>query len=91
MDNLLYDNDFITRWTPFNEEKHYGDWMGKIAAVISTSMEALGSDFYTEEVIELLSGGEYSEMMDLIEKNPALSPVNDILNEYFDWLETIED
>ncbi len=90
MDDILYGNDYITRWTPFDEKKHYGDWMGKIADVISKSIETLGEDFYTEEVMDMLSDGEYNELMELIEKNPALNPVNVILNEYFEWLETIE-
>lgn len=90
MDVILYDNDFITRWTPFDESRHYGDWLDKIAGVVAKSIETLGEDFYTEVVIETLSCGMYEDMMELIEKNPSLREVNDIINQYFDWLETME-
>ena len=56
MDIILYDNDFITRWTPFDESRHYGDWLDKIVEVVAKSIETLEEDFYTEEVIETLEG-----------------------------------
>ena len=41
MDALIYDNDFVNRWNPFNEKVHYGEWTEKISKVLKPAIEEL--------------------------------------------------
>lgn len=89
MDALIYDNDFVNRWNPFNEEVHYGEWTEKISKVLEPAIEELGEDFFTEDNIDLLTIGDFDLMQAQIDHNPILEPLNEVLNQYFEYLETI--
>lgn len=86
MDEILYDGDWITRWTPFNEEKHYGDWSKKFEPLLDKLIEKLGSDFFTDEFICMFTCGDYDDMMDAICIHPCLKSLYELLDEYHDWL-----
>jgi hypothetical protein len=87
MDVLLYDNDFINRYSPFNEYVHYGEYTEKIAKALVEPIKRLGISFFDDEMIELLSVGEESEMNEIVDKN-RLDDLIDALNEYYEYLET---
>lgn len=89
MDALIYDNDIVNRWNPFDEKIHYGEWTEKIGKVLEPAIEELGEDFFTEDNIDLLTIGDYDLMYALIEHRPVLKPLNEVLNQYFKYLETI--
>lgn len=86
MDEILYDGDWITRWTPFNEEKHYGDWPEKFENLLEKLIGELGSDFFTDEFVCMFTCGDYDDMMDAINNHPCLKSLYEILDEYHDWL-----
>jgi hypothetical protein len=86
MDTILYDNDYINREEPFNEEKHYGNWVEKIAGVIKPTFTELNFEFFTNEFIEYFAVGDDETIGRCCDDTPCLIPLNHILNDYFDWL-----
>lgn len=90
MDELLYDGDFINRWEPFDEKKHYADWLNKFGPLLEELTEELGWDFFNEDFIEMFTCGDYDEMMEAIEIHPCLQPLYDLLDEYHEWLCELE-
>lgn len=89
MDCILYSNDYINRWSPFDIKKHYGDWWPKIAAALVYPVALYGAELFSEEKVSLLGDGDFDEMTEFINEY-HLEKLNELLNEYFDWLETIE-
>ena len=91
MDGILYGEDYITRWTPFDEKIHYGDWRNKFEPLLEELTAELGWDFFDENFIDMFTDGDYDEMMGVIEIHPCLQPLYNLLNEYHEWLsETVE-
>ncbi len=86
MDELLYDGDYITIWTPFDEKKHYVDWVEKFEPLLEKLTSELGWDFFTDEFISMFACGDYDEMMKSIESHPCLKQLSDLLDEYHNWL-----
>ena len=86
MDDVLYGCGIIDRLNPFNEEKHYGEWTEKIEAELNKIVPKFGEDFFDDEFIEMFADGDYDDMMKNTEKYSCLKPLNDMLNDYFDWL-----
>ena len=89
MDAILYDNDFVNRYSPFNEYVHYGNHTKKIAKTLVEPIKRLGIEFFTDEIIETLSVGEESEMSNIIEQND-LHKLNEALTHYYDYLESTD-
>lgn len=91
LDEILYDGDWINRWEPFDEKKHYGDWPKKIEIILNNLIEELGDNFFVDDFVEMFTCGDYDDMMDEIDQHPSLQILYDALNEYHEWLcETIE-
>ena len=90
MDSIIYDNDFVNRWTPFNEEIHYGNWTNEFGRALIYPIMELGEEFFTDEVINLIACGDAHEMEELIENNPCLRWLDSLLNQYLNYLEKLE-
>ena len=86
LDCILYDCGFIDRMHPFNESIHYGDWVKKLETELEKIVPELGEDYFTTEFIEEFADGDYEDMMKNCEKYSCLKPLNQMLNDYYDWL-----
>lgn len=89
MDAILYDNDFVNRYSPFNEYVHYGEYTDKIAETLVEPLKRLGESFFDDDTIEIISVGEESEMNTIVAKN-GLNDLHETLNEYYDYLESTD-
>jgi len=85
LDEILYDNDFVTRWTPFHE-KMYGDWVPKVDKVLEKIVPELGIEFFTEDFIQMFCDGMSDDIEDAIERHGCLAELHKVLNDYFEWL-----
>lgn len=91
LDEILYDGDWINRWNPFDEKKHYGDWVYKFEVELKPVIETLGIDFFDDDFIMYFCCGDYDDAQAVIEANPCLGKIYSMLDEYHDWLcETID-
>lgn len=86
LDALIYDNDFVNIWTPFDESRHYGDWVDKVAESI-TYPEGDKEWWNNEDRIDIFAIGDYDEKEDIIKKYPKLRELDEALNGYYDYLE----
>lgn len=86
MDDVLYNEGFIDRLNPFNEEKHYGDWTEKFEAELDKIVPEFGENFFNDEFIEMFACGDYDDMMETTKKYSCLKPLQKMLDDYFDWL-----
>jgi hypothetical protein len=84
MDALIYDNDFVNRFTPFDESKHYGNWVEKIAEKVCFPDNNM--EYFTDEAIDKFAIGDYDEKEETIKKYPELRELDKVLNEYYDYL-----
>ena len=89
MDAILYDNDFINRYSPFNEYVHYGKYTKKIAKALVEPIKRLGVEFFTDEMINILSIGEETEANEIIDEN-GLVDLHTVINEYYDYLDSAD-
>ena len=87
LDAIIYDNDFVNRWTPFDEAKHYDEWVKKVEDAIS--FPDGDEEFWTDDNIDLMAIGDYDLILQLIEKFPELESLDKILNDYMEYLETL--
>lgn len=88
MDCILYDNDFINREEPFNEEVHYGKWVDIISDSLNEPVKRIGYEFFTDDVIEILSVGDFDEMCEIVNRN-NLYDLNNSLTSYYEYLEDL--
>lgn len=86
MQGVIYGGDMISRCEPFDEEKHYGDWTKDFVKELDKILPIVGEDFFNEDMIELLTDGDYDCVQKVIKENPCLDNLNDLMNDYFDWL-----
>jgi len=84
VDALIYDNDYVNRWTPFDESKHYGGWIEKIAEKVSLPLA--NQKYFTDEAIDTFAVGDFSEKEDMIKEHPELRELDKVLDEYYDYL-----
>lgn len=89
MDTILYDNDYINREEPFNEERHYGNWVEKITAVLKPILEKVGFELFSDEFIVEFGVGTDDDIERYNKQYPDLVPLNNTLNNYFYWLEKV--
>ena len=89
IDAILYDNDIVNRTHPFVEEIHYGAWLINITQALIAPVMQLGKEFFTDEFIDMFSIGDGDEMEAAVAEHPVLSYVNELLNQYFDNVETV--
>lgn len=88
IDAILYDNDIVNRMHPFVEEIHYGAWLINITQALIAPVMQLGKEFFTDEFIDMFAVGDDDEMKAAVVEYPILSYVNELLNQYFDNVET---
>ena len=86
LDAIIYDNDYVNRWNPLDEEKHYGLWIDEVGRGLKRPIQELGAEFFTDEMIDTLSIGDYDEMMAIIGEHPCLRYLNELLNKYDEYL-----
>lgn len=86
LDGIIYSGGWIDRWHPFSEEVHYGDWVEKFEKELDKIVPELGIDFFTDDFIDMFTDGDEYEMMEAIKVNPCLATLNQMLNDYYDWL-----
>ena len=86
IDEILYDNDYINRLSPLNEEKHYGSWPEKIATILEPIVSELGMGFFTDLFITSFTVGTQEDREEAIREHPCLSRLIEALEEYFEWL-----
>lgn len=91
LDDVLYSCGFIDRLNPFNEEKHYGNWVEKLEAELDKIVPELGEEFFDDDFIDLFADGDWDDKMEQCEKYTCLKSLDKMLNDYYDWLcETID-
>ena len=73
---------------PFVEEIHYGAWLINITQALIVPVMQLGKEFFTDEFIDMFTVGDDDEMKAAVAEYPILSYVNELLNQYFDNVET---
>ena len=86
MDGVLYGCGFIDRLHPFNEEIHYGDWTEKFEKELNKIVPELGVDFFTDDFIDMFTDGDEDVMKNSIDEHPCLETLNQMINDYYDWL-----
>ena len=86
LDGILYSGNWINRWHPFDEETHYGDWVEKFEKELDKIVPELGEDLFTDDFVQLFCDGDYDEMQDNCKNHPCLKTLDQMLNDYFDWL-----
>jgi len=86
MQGVIYGGDMINRCEPFDEEKHYGSWTKEFVKELDKILHIVGEDFFDEDMVDLLTDGDYDCVQKVIEENPCLDNLNDLMNDYFDWL-----
>ena len=86
LDGILYGEGYIDRWHPFNEDIHYGDWVGKFEKELDKIVPEVGIDYFTEDFIDMFTDGDYDDMMEACDEHSCLSTLNQMLNDYSDWL-----
>lgn len=86
MKTIVFDGDFVNRWNPEDKDVLYAPYIDGIAETLKGPIAEYGEDLFDDDVVELLSCGEYSEMQEFIEQHPLLRPLDKALNEYYDKL-----
>ena len=86
MDGVLYGCGFIDRLHPFNEEVHYGDWTEKFENTLDKIVPKLGEDFFTDDFITTFCDGDEDLIIQSCKKYHSLKSLNQMLNDYYDWL-----
>lgn len=78
LDTIIYDNDIRL------PDGDYYVWREKLVRLLGPAYDKLGEDFFTDELIDDFCIGEDSDMERIVNENPVLRPVHDLLNEFFE-------
>ena len=87
LDEILYANGYINRVEKFSVKKHWGNWIEKIDPIVKKAVDELGVDFFTDDFISMFCNGDYDDIQNIIKEHPCLNELNELLNDYFDWLD----
>lgn len=78
LDAIIYDNDIRL------PDGDYYVWRENLVRLLGSAYDKLGEDFFTDELIDDFCIGEDSDMERIVNENPVLRPVHDLLNEFFE-------
>lgn len=79
---ILYNNDLIDKTNPSIDEMYYGDRLINMTQALTAPVMQLDKEFFTDKFIEAFSLGDADEMKAVMEANPALSSVYELINKY---------
>ena len=79
---ILYNNDLIDKTNPSIDEMYYGDRLINITQALTAPVMQLGQEFFRDKFIEMFSIGDADERKAVMEANPALSSVYELINQY---------
>ena len=78
LDAIIYDNDIRL------QDGDYDVWREKLVKLLWPAYDRLGEVFFTDELIDDFCIGEDSDMERIVNENPVLRPVHNLLNEFFE-------
>lgn len=78
---VMYDSGMVNILEP---EKYPLAAVQDLAAAVAKALEAEPNLEFSDEVIETLAAGEYSELHALINSYDSLKPVDEIISKFFD-------